>query len=176
MSQIFDSYLAAAAVMTGRVVRQKVAVRIVFLKPCRRVICSLRISAAALTFAPYTLLVHVICFIVQSEKRLRIVGCTCIFPLKFVYSVNGYISVFIQNTYGCVIQSGHIPLKSVGNDFVCIKTFYFQFLNLSHLRLESDIKCSIILSVTVSVRAVIGCAKVIGKSQEIKFSVICKSG
>lgn len=93
-----------------------------------------------------------------------------------MYSVNGHLAVLIQNTYGCMIQSGHIPLKSAGNNFVCIKTFYFQFLYLSHLCLESHIKCGIILSVAVSVRAVIGCAEVIGKSQEIKFSVVCKCG
>ena len=163
--------------MTGRVVRQKVAVRIVLLKPCRRVICSLRISAAALTVAPYALLVHVICFFVQFIQRGGIISAACagVFPLKLMNAADRYFSVFIQNADGRMIQSGHIPFKSAGNDFVCIKSLYSQFLNLPDLGLKSDIERSVVLSVALSVNSVIGLAEMVGQSEEIKLAVVCQS-
>ena len=163
--------------MTGRMVRQKVAVRIVFLKPCRCVICSLRISTAALAVAPYTLLIHVICFFVQFIQRCGIIAAACagVFPLKLMNAADRYFSVFIQNADGRVIQSGHIPLKSVGNDLICIKSFYFQFLNLSDLGLKSDIECSVVLSISLSVNSVVGLAEMVGQSEEIKPAVVCQS-
>ena len=163
--------------MTGRMIRQKVAVRIIFLQPCRRVVSRLRIAASSLAVAPYALFVHVVRLIVKLKQGSRVVAaaCACIFPFKLMYSVDGYISVFIQDAYGRVIQSRHIPLKSGRDNLVCVKSLYSQFFDLPDLCLKSHVERRIVLSVALSVHSVVRLTEMIGQPEEVKFTVVCQS-
>ena len=162
--------------MTGRMIRQKVAVRIILLQPCSRIISSLRISAAALAVSPHALLVHIVRLVIQREERIRIISGARIFPFKLMDTVYNSLAVLIQDPDRRMIQPGHIPLETAGDKLVRVEPLHLQLFDLPHLCLQRNIECRIVLSVSFSVCPVIGSAEMIRQTEEIKFSVVLKGG
>ena len=124
---MFDGHLTAAALVAGGVVGQKIAGRIVFLQPSRRLIGGLRLPVVP-PVAIDLLLIHIVGLFVQGKEAGGVIAGALagVQPLKGVDAGQRGLTVLVQYAHTGVVQTRHIPLKAGIQQLVYIFSLHLE--------------------------------------------------